>query len=372
MYPVSQAFLDTITASHRIAVRATAYLGGAVVPGGEDLLVAEGSVRVDGKSKVRRQAEGLRFVTRDGKTSTLRAVLEPPGTELQIWRGVTHPSGTDELAPLGRFRVGEVSDSLAVPGTVVVTGADRSSQVAADRFLAPRAGDTTKTIPAQIAALIQESVPGVTVTDHSGSAQMVAAGVVWERERWDAIEELANSIGCVVFADPEGSFVIEPQTDPAAPADWTVLTGEGGVLLDGDRRTTLDGVYNVVVATSSPTDGTAPSYGYAEDTNAASPTRVSGPMGRVPRFYSSPLLATDAQALSAAQSILARAIGRRGSLDVTSLVNPALDAGDRIDVVLPDGSTRRHVVDSFAVPLSPTGSMTLATRTTDSTEAETL
>ncbi len=372
MYPVSQTFLDTIESSHTIAVKVTAYLGGAVVPGGEDLLVVEGSVRVDAKSKVRRQAEGLRFVTRDGLTSSLRAILEPPGTELQIWRGVTHPSGATELAPLGRFRVGEVSDSLAVPGTVTVTGADRASRVIADRFLAPRAGDTTKTIPAMITTLIQESIPGATVTNLSGSSTMVAAGVVWERERWDAIEDLANSIGCVVYADPMGAFVIEPQTSPTAPAEWTVRTGDTGVLLDGDRKTTQDGVYNAVVATSSPTDGTAPAYGYAEDTAATSPTRVSGPMGRVPRFYSSPLLATNAQALAAAQSILARSIGKRGSLDVTSLVNPALEAGDRVDVDLPDGSTQRHVVDSFAVPLSATGSMTLVTRTTDSTEAETL
>lgn len=372
MYPVSQAFLDAIRASHTVAVHAAAYYGGAVVPGGEDLLVVEGAVRVDAKSKVRRAVEGLKVVSLDGDTATLRAILDPPGTEIRLSRGVAFPDGSTELAPLGRFRVGAVADDLTVPGAVSVTGPDKTAAVIDDRFLAPRAGDTTKTIPGQIAALIQESIPGVTVTDLSGVTTLVRDGVVWERERWDAIEELASSIGCVVYTNPDGAFVIEKETDPEAPADWTVTSGEVGILLGGSRSTTREGVYNVVVATSSPTDGSAPVYGKAEDTDPASPTRVSGPFGRVPRFYSSPLLTTDAQALSAAQAILARSIGRRGALDVETLVNPALDAGDRVDVTFPDGSTQKHIVDSFSVPLSPTGSMTLVTRTTDPSEAETL
>ncbi len=368
MYPVSQEFLDAIESSHTLEVLAVAYLDGSIVPGGEDLLVVEGSVRVDAKSKVRRAVESLKVVSTDGRTDTLRAILEAPGTEVQIYRGVRLPSGSKELAPIGRFVVDKVDDAIGLPGAVTVTAPDRAQRVIRDRFLTPRGGDTSKTIPGMIEALIQESIPGAVVQDLSGDATMVRSGVVWERERWDAIDELATSIGCVVYTDPAGDFVIAPEKTTADPADWTVSTGATGVLLDGTRSTVLEGVYNVVVATSAPTDGEAPVLGIAEDTNPLSPTRVDGPLGRVPRFYSSPLLATNAQALSAAQSILARALGLRGSLELSTLVNPALEAGDRVDVVFQDGSSQRHIVDSFAVPLTVGGSMTLSTRATEPEE----
>jgi hypothetical protein len=142
-----------------------------------------------------------------------------------------------------------------------------------------------------------------------------------------------------------------------------VNAGANGVLLDGERKTARGGVYNSVVATSSPTDGPAPVYGIAEDTSPTSPTRVTGPFGRVTRFYSSPLLRSNAQAASAAKAILSRSLGRRQALSLSTMVNPALESGDRIDVVLPDGSLQYHLADGFTVPLSPSAPMPIETRT---------
>lgn len=369
MYSVSRAFLFAIASSHSIEVTATAYLNDVVVAGAEDLLVSEGSVRVDGKSVVRRSVEGLKVTSSDGRTDTLRTLLEPPGTEVQVWRGIRYPAGNVEKVSIGRFVLSQVDDDLAQAGAVTVTGQDRMSRVVADRFLTPRAGTVGQRVAAQIANLIQETIPGATVTDNSGRNDTVPAGVVWERERGDAVNELATSIGCEVFADPNGDFVISPISSLSSPPVWTVHSGSNAVLLGGTRSTTRDGVFNAVVVTSSPTDGSAPSFGYAEDTDPTSPTYVSGPLGRVPRFYSSPLIATDAQATAAAQTILAKSIGRRGSLALVVMVNPALEVGDRIDVVLPEGGLQRHIADGFTVPLTPDGTMPVATRSTEDTVA---
>lgn len=364
MYPVSREFLTAIRSSHAIAIKVEAYRDGTLVAGGDTLIVAEGSVRVEPRAKVRRTLDGLKLVSLDGQTATLRDILDEYGTELQVYRGVRYPSGRTELAPIGRFRIDSIDDALEEPGAVTITAQDLAARVVDDRFMTPRTATAGATIPAQITTLIQESIPGAVVTDESGATATVPAGVVWERERWDAIDSLATSIGCEVFADPEGNFRIVPVTFLDSPAVWTVNAGSNGVLLGGQRSSTRDGVYNVVVASSSPTDGSTPVYGTASDTNPSSSTRVGGPFGRVPRFYSSPLIRTTTQAFAAASSILTRAIGRRGSLTLTSLVNPALECGDRIDVVLPSGLVQAHIADGFTVPLTAEESMPIATRAT--------
>lgn len=367
MYPVSPEFLYALRYSHAVEIKATAYLGGAVVAGAEDLAVVDGSVRVDARSKVRRNLEGLKVTSASG-TAAVRDLLTPPGTELQLWRGIRYGNGRTELAPIGRFLVDKVTDDLAAPGAVTITAPDVTQRVIDDKFLTPRAGTVGQTIAGQIASLITETIPSATVTDNSGSAATVPAGIVWERERWDAVEELATAIGCTVYADPTGGFVIDPAPSLGTPAPWTVNAGAGAVLLGGDRTLGRDGVYNVVQATSDPTDGGTPAYGLAQDTNPASPTRVSGPFGRVPRFYSSALLRSNAQAQAAAEAILAKSLGRRSSLSLSVLVNPALEGGDRIDVALPDGTGEQHIADSFTVPLSPSAPMPIETRVTESSE----
>jgi hypothetical protein len=362
LYAVGSEFLDAIRASHTIIVQATAYRSGYVVPGGANLQVLDGTVRADGGSNIRRTVEGLRIAADDRRTQTLLDVLDERGTELQISRGVIYPTGRVELAPVARIRIDSLEDDLAEPGVVALAGQDRAVYLVDDKFLTPRAATAGARITAQITALIQETLPNAAVWDDSGSAATVPGGIVWEQERWDAIAVLAGSIGCTVYADPRGDFHIAPVPTFDNPAVWTVDAGLDGVLLGGQRARSRDGVYNVVVATSSPTDGVAPVVGIAQDTDPYSPTRVGGPFGRVPRFYTSALISSQAQAAATAKALLDESLGRTSTIALTSMVNPALEVGDRINVVLADGVTVYHIADGFDVPLNPEGAMPIQTR----------
>lgn len=362
MYAVSSEFLAAIRASHTMIVQATAYRSGYVVPGGGNLLVLDGTVRADGGSDVRRTVEGLRVASADGRTQTLHDVLDERGTELQISRGVVYPTGRVELAPVARVRINSIEDDLAEPGVVAISGQDRAVRIIDDKFLAPRAAVAGTRITAQITTLIQETLPNAAVWDDSGSTASVPAGIVWEQERWDAIRSLGDSIACTVYADARGDFHIAPIPTFDTAAAWTIDAGLAGVLVTGQRSRSREGVYNVVVVTSSPTDGAVPVSGIAQDTDPLSATRVSGPFGRVPRFYSSALVSTQAQAQAAAKALLDQSLGRTTTISLTSMVNPALEVGDRINVVLPDGITVYHIADGFDVPLAPDGSMPVQTR----------
>lgn len=365
MWPASTSFVTALARPHTVTLRANAYRGTTDLG---DLVVAGGSVRVDAASATRRALQGLVVPSPDGRTSTLRRLIDTETCEIQIWRGIRYPTGRIEEIPLGRFRVDTLTDTLGQPGSITIDGSDRIARVVDDRFLAPRSAASGITIIAQITRLVQESIPGVPVLDETGDPTIVRSGVVWDRDRWGAVTDLATSIGAIVWADPTGSIRISRAPTLADPATWMVDDTIRGVVVDGRRSTTRAGVRNVIVASSAPTDGSAPITAIAQDNDPTSPTRVGGPFGRVPGFYSSPLLTSQAQAATAAAAILGRSIGRRRTLSLDLAVNPALDAGDRLDVLITGDPWQRHIVDNFTVPLDVDGAMSIDTRAAQDTE----
>jgi hypothetical protein len=360
MYPVSSKFLSAIRSSHEVVTVARLYADATATTPLETLDVLDGSVRVDTRSGVRRVLTA-RFASPDGDTGSLLDLLTTTGREVGVWRGIRFPNGRTETAPLGRFRLDTVTDSISEPGAVEVRAPDHAARILDDRFTAPRSATAGIPVTEQIRRLLQESIPGVAVETPASSPD-VPSGIVWEEDRWAAVTDLATSIGCVVYADPSGGFVVTPAKTLLDPPDWLIDSGATGVLLGGSRTRSREGVANSVRVSSQPTDGDFPVYAFAEDADPASPTYVGGPFGRVVTYYSSPLIGSESQAAQVARALLGRSVGARASLSVDSIVNPALEGGDRIDVFLPDGGLVQAIADSFEVPLGPESGMAVQTR----------
>ena len=81
-----------------------------------------------------------------------------------------------------------------------------------------------------------------------------------------------------------------------------------------------------------------------------------------PRRYSSPALLTVEQCQRAAAAILARSLAASVQVSLVCAPNPALDVGDQVTVVLPDGTTEDRIVSRISLPLG-LGPMTVDTRT---------
>ncbi len=118
-----------------------------------------------------------------------------------------------------------------------------------------------------------------------------------------------------------------------------------------DEKTTRDLTYNKVVASGQRTDGTPPVWAAVADTDPLSPTFVGGPFGTKTRFTVSPLLTTTGQCTTAAAGLLARTTGMHGSVTLSLVTNPALDAGDVL-LVLDGGVSTAHIIDTVTIPLS--------------------
>jgi hypothetical protein len=337
MWSLSTDAQIVLTRSRTVSIRATAFTAayGAV----SDLPVVSGSIGVDSTSQGRRTGTvgiGNAAYWPDDPLD----VLSPIGTELFVEYGILLPTGTYEWVPLIRGPITDATRQQPITGNtaLTITVADRSQKVAEARFDQPAQTVSGATTVAEIRRLVTEVLPSVTVTDQTGNTR-VAPVLDMERERWaDGIEKLADSIGAEAFADPAGAFVIR------------------------DKKLTRDRTYNRVVASGQRTDGTPPVWAAVSDTNPASPTYIDGPFGIKPRFYASPLLTTTQQCTLAATSLLARYTGMWGSVTITALVNPALDAGDVILVRDDTGRTSAHIVDTLSIPLTPGESQQIGTR----------
>lgn len=368
MLPVSDRFLAALRGSHRIAVTAVltdppGQIG--VDPVGDLLPIIEGTVTLDGTAAVRGSLDLTVAATWPDTTTT--ADLVPYGSEVFITRGLDLGNGTFERAPLGYFRLTDVEQSD--PGSPIrVSGQDRMGGIIDSRLLSPVQYPATATYASVINALVLEVYPGATINytwpPGYSAATTIGRTVVAEEDRHAFIDDLVTGLGMIWFWDYRGHLVIKAPPAPTGPATWTADPGRDGVLVSVGRSRNRDGVHNAVVARGEALDDQAPVYAVAMDDDPSSVTYWYGPYGQVPRFYSSPLITTTAQAQSAADSLLAQETGMPYEVAFTQIVNPALEPFDVVELIHPGPpeTTETHVLDGLSIPLSPDGVMPCRTR----------
>jgi hypothetical protein len=162
---------------------------------------------------------------------------------------------------------------------------------------------------------------------------------------WGEILDILRSFSRTAWYDRVGEILVANLTPDAATA--YPLSQLVSLSADFDTRPP-----NVIVARGESQDGTAPVQATAIDEDPSSPTYAgtgpgTSPYGRVTEFYASPLLETESQAQSAANTILARHVGAGATYTLTMPYDPTITAGD---VVSLDGSAL--AVDAVTLDLA--------------------
>lgn len=363
MRPVSDRW--DVSASHKAISRVTLLDDGDET--GFTTYTVDGSVVLDGSATTRGRCdisfvdEGLGLVPSDATDA-----LAPYGNEIRIERGLRYPDGTEEFAALGVFRIDESTAEDGGEGvTVKVAGLDRSARVIDGRFEEAYAiigGTPFTTAIIECVQAIWPDVPyDFAASPLTTGAVFIAAG----EDRWALVRYLATAMGMELYFGGDGVLVLRPVPTPVASQRVAELVdGEDGVLTSVSRRWTRQGTYNRVIASGETTaEGVAPVRGVATDDNPLSPTYYYGTFGRVPAFYVSEFLYTDAQAQDAAAGMLAKQIGTARQTSFGSVVNPALEPSDvvrirRVDLDLDED----HVIDTLTIPLAEDQPMTGTTR----------
>lgn len=358
MWDVSDRWDSALRSSHRVVCRVEIWRSGVqVLSAGQPtgMTVVGGSVRVDGTSKVRRalsleSADVLRMPTEVG------GILSPVDTDLKVFTGVEFTEGDEELVPVGVFRVASVTRS-SLNGGLTVAGQDYAGVCADARFPRPWNVPRNSYVTAQIGALVTDVLPWVEVVDVTGDRTRHPGGV-FERDRWDAVQSLAASVGADVAFDPAGRLLIRPLPTLDDTPHWVIDYGTPqSVLVDASVSMSTEGLYNAVTATSSDS-GTSPVS--ATVYQATGPLRWRDGFQRT-RFYASPVLKTRQQCVAAARTVLARSAVLSQQVAPTSAPNPALDVGDTVLVPLPGQDPTSRLVSGFTLPLGP-GAMPVTVR----------
>jgi hypothetical protein len=132
MYPVSARFLEHINGTHHALVQArlltTTQFGAN--PTGTDLPILSGDVKLSATSD---NKSTLEIVV----PGDYRDLVMPFGTEVWVARGIDYGDTTQEMVPLGYFRIDDVEQESAPYGPVRLSCSDRISQLKQNRVLYP-------------------------------------------------------------------------------------------------------------------------------------------------------------------------------------------------------------------------------------------
>ena len=364
---VADPYRTAIRNGLAITYFADATLGGNPIAGATGLAPTGGSITDTTKPGVRRVLN-LQLAPEPGMFDR----LSPIGTTLTVRARVMYTNRTTVDIPMGVFDVDTESLSEGAGG-LSLTAPDKWVRVQRARFLAPQASSPGLTVTAQIAALLRGALGSTEEVVVKATSTAKVARMVWEKDRDQAIIDLAASIGAWVYFDRNGVATIANVPTVGSSADWLVDASSSGVLIELDRERSRTITRNVVVVESSAADGAKFPTTFVWDNDPTSPTYVgggggsgtvppsglsAGPFGMVPYFHDTPLPLTAAGAKAAGRTILARTTGLASQVSLGQVPNPAVDAFDVLDVMPPKERydiprvLERHVVDTVTHPLA--------------------
>ena len=269
------------------------------------------------------------------------------------------PSGP-EMVPLGVFRI----HTSAVDGVSLVTsisGEDRSRLVSRARFEEPYHIAAGTNYNDAIEAMISDGVSGLEFLFPSTSFTTPALTFDAQSDRWEAAQKMSKSIGNEILFDGLGRCLQRPT--PTFSADPVATITEGFNLTDIGLTLDANDVYNRVIAESRNASTGETFRGVATDDDPASPTRYAGEFGQSPRFFYSEFIASDAQAESAAASILVGELGVPTRVQFSVVPDPRLECSDVVHMRRESlGIDSLHIIETLNMGLGPEDTMSGTTR----------
>ena len=364
MRPVTDQFLESLRGSHKMIADArvlTSFQTG-VDPVGTEIELFSGDVTYNATAKVR---ASLAMTTNgDGMwPADPGGLLTPYGNEVFVRRGIDYGNGTKEWVSQGYYKLYTVEQLRTPRGHVRLVGYDRMQTIIEARLTEPVVFEAGTTVGTIVTTLVTQVYPSAVIEWDDGtttSLKTIGRTQIVEEDRHGFLVELIASYGKIIYFDHRGILVIKtPPSSTAAVFD--IDAGAHGVLIELNRARGREGVYNGVVVNGEGVDTLNPVHAVALDLDPLSPTYWDGPFGKVPKFFTSTFITTQAQALETANSMLAQSVGLPYLINFGSIVNPALEPYDAVTIRTSDMRVT-HVIDVLTVPLLHSVMMTGSTR----------
>lgn len=369
MRPISATFAQALRRSHRRVTRISALdssyqpIPGGVLSG-EQGYVIDGSVTIDRSRAVRRTCN-LTIANPDGVWTP-----SEPGdffywnSPIRIERGIYLGDGI-EWVTLGEFLIDTPTiDRSPNSATLQVQGQDRLKKAATSKFASPTTYAAASTVAAAIADLAADSGMGTDRQRLDDGGKTFGKDRVFDEQddRLSAMTAIADAFALELFIDGDGVLVLRPVVAFALlPVAWSFTDDDDAVHLGITKGLSDQRLYNQVVVTGEAADQ-SPVKGTASDDNPSSPTYIGGPFGVRTLFYASAMIDTAPKAAAVAARMLPEHALIEEAISLPIVVNPALEAGDKIEVIEPVSKTNDfYLIDSITIPLGA-GSSTIQTK----------
>jgi len=348
------------------------YYGSQTVPIMEDIPIKEGSLTIDRAADIRR-AGSLTIAKDDLNISQ----FDPMGIEFAIRSGFRYSDDTEELVPLGWFRIEDSGYEDGVNKEVKLNFYDRGKalqdiQTLADRDRSGLTCEAAVNLYVNYTYDILGYRPTVTYGDDLDELKKLPGGSIVSGTHLDAMNQIAQTMNAEWFFDPDGQITF--QSMPSITVDtldseavWTVDSGEGGVLVSANRVISRTNTINHIGVFGATSESGNRVWVQLVDSDPNSPTGFFSKFGRRSIRLENDTITSNLVALQVAQQQLKNLSGLSRSVSLTSIWNPALSEGDIILVEYLTSDPELHLVESIALDLVQ-GEMSLTTRTTQFVE----
>ena len=266
-------------------------------------------------------------------------LFAPFGSELAIYALVEAGSLLERI-PMGWFQIVDVptmrDQTMFFNYATITTGTtldlklqDRFIQIQRDEFDVPSS-------PSQLASVYQEiaNLTGLQIVKSIPDAP-INRTIAYQQDRMQAVLDLADVLGGVPYAAPDGTLMLRPKLWPD-PVD-VMRRGDEGTIVSIGKGMTADQVYNKTVFRGQ---GTAQDQVLAISEILSGPLRTRNadgtrsPAHRRPTFLSNQLVTNAAQAQTYTDTTLVQ----KSTLNavqwpITEIWNPLRELGDVITVV---------------------------------------
>ena len=340
--------------------------------------VTAGSVTEDESQEIRRTCQvtiASQGLSHDQLVPVKQGDLLHPlsRNELRLFRGFAYPNNTVELAPLGVFRmskpvVADTGSSL----TVQINGNDRSMRVTQSGWVNPYTIPNNTPIDAAIRAALDSRFPGLQynlipsgfLLPATNFGTQVGTG---QNDPWLDMQNLAISGGYELFFDAMGIVTLRVVPDPvSSPPSGLMFSADIGavnpVTMQVGKTIDETQTFNGVVASSTASNLATPIQQTVWVTDPTSPV-FPQTFGYFPSFYQSPLINSAAQAVAAAHAKLQKLLTALDETTFTAVPNPALNAGDIIQVTdTRIGTNNYYAASQIVMPLDPGTAMQVTCR----------
>lgn len=350
MYSVSDQFTTYINRSGRRKVTVDLQLDLAVLA--QSIPVISGSLTYDRQARI--PSYGTFMLAPEFDLE----LLKPYGVHLYVKAGVVFPDGSEELVPMGRFHIEDLSfaegtdiptvtvfDRLKVFDDIDGWEGDLSGRWGADwiineaRPFAFPYGDLPYTWD-----IVDYRLPGGSI--YSGSNLSTMLDIVQNAPAFAGIPA-----GGEIWMDRNGGLVIDhidPITSSTTLNDAVAVYAVGMNIISCERSVTRDGVYNAIHVEIAPDSNGYRPLILAFDDDPTSKTYYHGTFGRKIKGLSRPRVTSVSDGLSIAQRELDKVLGLAYGVTFEAPFNPALDIGDIVALFFYD-DIELHQIDSINV-----------------------